>query len=92
MLIHLLGEVRGSDRRTLDRYLAMAPAERTPEVIAEVLALMDRYGSIDFAMEYGQGLARTAGPAFDAAFSAASSGPDMDFIRSLVPYMLGRAS
>jgi len=92
MLIHLLGTARGAARRTLDRYLALAPASRTPEVIAEVRALMDRYGSIDFAMEYGRGLARAAGPAFDAAFAAASPGPDTEFVRSLVPYMLGRAS
>jgi geranylgeranyl diphosphate synthase type II len=92
MLIHLLGRARGAARRTLDRYLALAPASRTPEVIAEVRALMDRYGSIDFAMEYGRGLARAAGPAFDAAFAAASPGPDTEFVRGLVPYMLGRAS
>jgi geranylgeranyl diphosphate synthase type II len=90
VLIHLSGHADGADRTVVDRYLRLSPAERTPEVIAEIRALMDTYGSIEFTRAYAAGIAGAALDAFEAAFTAARPGPDTEFVRALVPYMLGR--
>jgi geranylgeranyl diphosphate synthase type II len=90
VLIHLIGAAEGSDRHTVDRYLRLEPAERGADVIAEIRALFDVYGSIEFAGAYAQGIAGSAQDAFEAAFADAADGEDKDFVRALIPYMLGR--
>lgn len=90
VLIHLMGHARGSDRGTLERYLRLERRQRSHEIVAEIRGLIDAYGSIDFTVEYARGIASAAREAFEDAFAAASPGPDTEFVRSLVPYMLGR--
>ncbi len=90
VLIHLAGRATGPDRAVVDRYLRMPPAERTPDVIGEIRTLVDRYRSIEFTRAYAAGIASAALDAFEIAFAAARPGPDTDFVRALVPYMLGR--
>lgn len=89
-LIHLLRNAHGRDRHLLDRYLTLERSERSAEMVAEVRALLDAYGSIDFAAAYARGIAGAALDAFDAAFALAPSGPDREFVRALIPYMLDR--
>ena len=93
MLIHLI-ERRGRARTAalVDGYLGRDRAERTPTMVAEVRALMDRYGSIDFAVEYAEGIAGSASVAFDEAFAGAGSGEGRDFVQALIPYMLERST
>jgi geranylgeranyl diphosphate synthase type II len=92
VLIHLIGHAQGADGEFVRDYLAMERDERTPEVVAHIRALMDRYGSVVFATEYARGIADAALDAFDLAFASVEPGPDSEFVRALVPYMLGRAS
>jgi geranylgeranyl diphosphate synthase type II len=89
-LIHLLRNARGRDRDTIDRYLSLERSERTPAMVSEIRGLLDSHGSIAFAAAYAQGIAGAALHAFDAAFAPASAGPDRDYVRALVPYMLDR--
>jgi geranylgeranyl diphosphate synthase type II len=89
-LIHLLRNARGTDRDLLGRYVGLERAERTAAMVAEVRALLDAYGSIDFAAEYAHGIAGAALDTFEAAFASAAPGADRDFVRALVPYMLDR--
>jgi geranylgeranyl diphosphate synthase, type II len=89
-LIHLLRNARGSDRDTLDRYLALKRSERTAAMVSEIRQLMESYGSIEFAAAYARGIAGAALDAFEVAFEPAEEGPDRDFVRALVPYMLDR--
>lgn len=91
-LIHVLSHAQGAAARTVTAYLAMSRDERSPELVAEIRALMDDYGSIEFTLDYARGIAREATNAFDTAFAAAPPSEDRDFIRDLVPYMLGRRS
>jgi geranylgeranyl diphosphate synthase type II len=91
-LIHVMSHAEGADRETVTRYLAMTRAERSPAVIDEIRALMDAYGSIEFTTDYARGIGMEAVDAFDAAFEGAIDGPDRDFIRDLIPYMLNRRS
>lgn len=91
-LIHLVAEAAGADRSIVDRFLGLDRSERTVEEVEEIRGLLDVYGSIAFARAYAQGIADTAVDAFEAAFAAAEPGPDVAFIRALIPYMLGRRS
>lgn len=90
VLIHLAAHVEGADRAVVDRYLRLSPAERTPDLIADIRSLMDAYGSVEFTRAYAAGIAGSALDAFEVAFATARPGPDVDFVRALVPYMLDR--
>jgi hypothetical protein len=76
VLIHLIGAAKGSDRGIVDRYLRLAPTERGPDVVTEIRALFDVYGSIGFARAYAEGIAGSALDAFEAAFADATDGED----------------
>jgi geranylgeranyl diphosphate synthase, type II len=90
VLIHLVSHARGADRRFVLDYLGRSPQERTPDVVSRIRGLINRYRSIEFARAYAGGIARAALESFEVAFVAARPGPDTDFVRSLVPYMLDR--
>jgi geranylgeranyl diphosphate synthase, type II len=89
-LIHLVRAARGDDRETVDRYLRLERSQRTEATVGEIQRLLHAYGSIDFAAAYAQGIASAALDAFEAAFADAEPGPDKDFIRAVVPYMVAR--
>jgi geranylgeranyl diphosphate synthase type II len=91
-LIHLAAQATGADRDTVDRYLGLDRSERTVELVEEVRRLLDTYGSIEFTRAYAQGIADTAVDAFEVAFAVAEPSPDVEFVRALIPYMLGRRS
>ena len=91
MLLHLLAHATGSHRDWLVGYLAAPEAERAAADIEHVLELMEAYGSLRFAIEYGDGIAYAALDAFDDAFAALGTSPHVTFIRGLIPYMLARS-
>jgi geranylgeranyl diphosphate synthase type II len=90
MIIHLLGEARGADRHTVERFLAMERQQRTRGDVATILELMHRCGSIDFAREFGLGIASAAGDAFEAAFANLPDSSERRFVHELIPWMLER--
>jgi len=89
-LMHLLSEAGGEDRALLSDYLRRSRADRTDDMIRTVRALMDDYGSIDFTREYAEGILLVAEEYFEQAFADARPGSDLDFLRSLVPYVWAR--
>jgi geranylgeranyl diphosphate synthase type II len=89
-LMHLLSAAGGEDRALLSDYLRRSRAERSDELVRTVRALMDDYGSIDFTREYAEGILLVAEEYFEEAFADAEPGPDLDFLRSLVPYVWAR--
>jgi geranylgeranyl diphosphate synthase type II len=89
-LVHLMSHATGADRALVREYLRLRRAERTPEIVAAVRALMDAYGSIDFTRQYAEGILLVAEDLFEVAFADARPGPDLDFLRSLVPYVWAR--
>jgi geranylgeranyl diphosphate synthase, type II len=89
-LIHLLRNARGGDRETMDRYLRLERSERTATMVSEVRGLLEDYESIAFAAAYAKGIAGAALRAFETAFATAEPGPDREFIRAVVPYMVDR--
>jgi geranylgeranyl diphosphate synthase, type II len=91
MLLHLLDRVTGPQRDWLVDFLAAPEAERAQRDAEQVLALMEAYGSLEFARQYGDGIAAAASDAFDDAFAGLGPSPHVTFIRSLIPYMLARS-
>ena len=91
-LIHLCGQVEGDERSFVHRYLSIDRAERTAPMIDEIRRLIDRCGSIDFAVDFARGIAGAALEAHEAAYGDAPDQRSAEFLRALVPFMLGRTS
>jgi geranylgeranyl diphosphate synthase, type II len=89
-LVHLIANAGGADHELVRDYLGRTREERSPELVRTIRALMDQYGSIAFTTEFAEGILLTAEEYFAQAFAAAQPGPDLDFLRSLVPYVWGR--
>jgi geranylgeranyl diphosphate synthase, type II len=89
-LVHLMATAKGADRELVRDYLRRNRAERSEELVRTVRALMDDYGSITFTREYAEGILLVAEEYFEQAFADATPGPDLDFLRSLVPYVWAR--
>ena len=51
---------------------------------------MTRHGSLEFALEYANGLAEAAVDAFDEAFADAPPSAHVEFVRNLAPYLISR--
>jgi hypothetical protein len=45
---------------------------------------------IEFAVAHGRGITGAALDAFELAFPQVTDGPDREFVRALLPYMLNR--
>jgi geranylgeranyl diphosphate synthase type II len=89
-LVHLLSAARGADLDLVRDYLRRDRCERSSELVGAVRALMDDYGSIGFTTEYAEGILLVAEEYFEQAFAGARPGPDLDFLRALVPYVWAR--
>jgi geranylgeranyl diphosphate synthase type II len=89
-LVHLLSAARGADLDLVRDYLRRDRSERSSELVGAVRALMDDYGSIAFTTEYAEGILLVAEEYFEQAFAHARPGPDLDFLRTLVPYVWAR--
>jgi geranylgeranyl diphosphate synthase type II len=90
MVIHLLREARGDERRAVQHFLAMERPQRTPGDVAGMVELMRRYGSLDFARAFGLGIAEAATDAFEVAFAKVPDSPERHFIHDLIAWMLER--
>jgi geranylgeranyl diphosphate synthase, type II len=89
-LVHLLANATGADLPLVRDYLRRNRSERSPELVGTVRALMDDYGSITYTTEYAEGILLVAEEYFEQAFADARPGPDLDFLRALVPYVWAR--
>jgi geranylgeranyl diphosphate synthase type II len=89
-LVHLQANATGSDGALVRDYLRRSRSDRSAELVHSVRALMDDYGSIAFTTEYAEGILLVAEEYFEQAFADARPGPDLDFLRALVPYVWAR--
>lgn len=89
-LMHLMSNATGADVALVRDYLARTRADRSPELVVKIRTLMDDYGSITYAGEYAEGILLVAEEYFEEAFADAEPGPDLEFLRSLVPYVWAR--
>ncbi|MDF2823205.1 MAG: geranyl transferase [Mycobacterium sp.] len=89
-LVHLMASATGADRDLVHDYLRRSRSERSPAMVGRIRALMDDYNSISFTREYAEGILLVAEDLFEKAFAGARPGPDLDFLRCLVPYVWAR--
>ena len=89
-LVHLLSTATADDLALVRDHLRRTRSERSPETVRTIRALMDEYGSIAFTSEYAEGILLVAEEYFEQAFADACPGPDLDFLRALVPYVWAR--
>ena len=89
-LVHLMATATGSDRDLVRDYLRRNRSQRSAALVHTVRRLMDDYGSIEFTRQFAEGILGVAEDYFEEAFAAAQPGPDLDFLRSLVPYVWAR--
>jgi len=89
-LVHLMATASGADQKLVRDYLQRSRTERTADLVAKIRTLMDDHGSITFTREYAEGILLVAQGYFEEAFADAQPGPDLDFLRSLVPYVWAR--
>ena len=85
-----LSVAQGTDHALVREYLHLTRSQRSAELVQRVRALMDEYGSIAFTSEYAEGILLVAEEYFEHAFADAEPGPDLDFLRALVPYVWAR--
>ena len=89
-LVHLMATVQGEDRALMRDYLRLKRSERSVELVHTIRTLMDDYDSITFTREYAEGILLVAQEYFEQAFADAQPGPDLEFLRALVPYVWSR--
>jgi geranylgeranyl diphosphate synthase type II len=89
-LMHLGSVASGPDRALVRDYLRLTRSQRSAELIGTIRRLMDDYGSITYTSEYAEGILLVAEEYFEEAFADAEPGPDLDFLRALVPYVWAR--
>ena len=91
MIIHALRHGRADERRALTAFLALPRAERSAAAVDRVCALLRRTGAIEHARTVALGLAGAALYEFDQYFVGIPGSRDLDFIRSLVTWVLQRS-
>ena len=91
-LIHLLRVASSEDRTTVMAFLARPPDDRSGDGARQILSLMDRYGSIEFASGYASRIAREAMAGVDDAFAGCPPSPALAFLRGVVPFMVERVA
>ncbi|MGH3559175.1 MAG: polyprenyl synthetase family protein, partial [Mycobacterium sp.] len=89
-LVHLLSAAQGRDREVVRDYLHRNRSQRSAALVHRVRALMDSYGSIAYTSEFAEGILLVAEQYFEDAFADAEPGPDLEFLRALVPYVWAR--
>jgi geranylgeranyl diphosphate synthase, type II len=91
MLIHALRHGNDDERRELGAFLTRPRGERSPADVARVRALLDSTGAIEHARTVALGLAGAALYEFDQYFAGTPPSRDLDFMRSLLTWVLQRA-
>jgi geranylgeranyl diphosphate synthase type II len=90
ILAHLLRNSSPHEKDRLKSFLGKRRADRLPREVAWIYDLLRKHGSIDYAREAARTFAQAAKRQFDVAYTPARPGPDLDFLESLVDYMISR--
>jgi geranylgeranyl diphosphate synthase type II len=90
MLVHLIDAVGRADRQWLQGFLELDRSQRADDDVQRLHDLMIRHGSIDFARQFGEGIASAADDLFDEAFRGVADSPERRFVHELIGWMLHR--
>ncbi|HEY9219279.1 MAG TPA: polyprenyl synthetase family protein [Phenylobacterium sp.] len=90
MLIHALSHGSPAERSRIAAMLGLPRSQRTPEMVADILEVFDRLGSVDHARVVAGGLAGAASREFELAYGALQPSPDVAFLEGLAPWVFER--
>jgi len=90
ILAHLFRQVAPLEKQRLAGFLGKPRAQRLPRELAWVYELLQKYGSIDYARTAARDFADGARRELGTAYAGATPGADLDFISSLLDYMVNR--
>jgi geranylgeranyl diphosphate synthase type II len=91
MILYALRHSRPDQRRELTAFLGRPRVERSAAAVAWARTLLDRSGAIDHARIVARALAGAALYEFDTYFADLPRGRDLQFMRSLVTWVLERS-
>jgi geranylgeranyl pyrophosphate synthase/uncharacterized protein with NAD-binding domain and iron-sulfur cluster len=91
VIAHALAHVDRMDRTWMSDFLARARERRLPREVLRLHDILDRGGSIEWARQSAAAFAEAAARELDeVAFARVPSSPDLDWLRSCVPFLVGR--
>ena len=91
MLTHALGRASAADRAWIAAFLAKPRQRRLPREVMRLHDIIARSGSLNWAQSAADTFAQAALREFDkSAFAGASKGPDLDWLRACVDYLVRR--
>jgi geranylgeranyl pyrophosphate synthase len=90
ILSHLFRSSSELERARLVAFFAKPRSQRLPREVAWITERLKTYGSIEYAREAALGFAEGAQREFEKAYAGARPGTDLDFLRSLLDYMVTR--
>ncbi|MCG2613413.1 polyprenyl synthetase family protein [Terrimonas sp. NA20] len=90
ILIHLLGACSAAERKEIMHFLSRPIRERDQQMATQILSLMHRYESIEYAKRNAKYMAGGALKEFYSIFSRFPSSKDKSFIESIILYMINR--
>jgi geranylgeranyl diphosphate synthase type II len=90
ILAHLFKSSSASEKERLRSFLAKPRAQRLPREVSWIYQLLHRYGSLDYARKAARDFTEGARRELDTAYAGARPGPQLDFVRSLLDYMVSR--
>jgi geranylgeranyl diphosphate synthase type II len=91
MIIHALRHARPHERRELTAFLGQPREARSAAAVKGIRALLERTGAMKHARTVALGLAGAALYEFDQYFAGVPAGRDLDFMRSLLTWVLQRS-
>ena len=89
MMIHLLAHAKKEKARILE-IMNKPRSQKTPEEVREVIELMNKYGSVEYAKERARKYAMEAKELFDKKFTHVPGKEARDTISGLVEYFVTR--
>lgn len=92
VLIHLLSRCAPNEQEELRGFFGLSRGEKTPRMVARVLSLMHRYGSIEAARETSQALAGAAQHELEQALRDAPESRHKQFLRELPSWVFERVA
>jgi geranylgeranyl diphosphate synthase, type II len=90
ILVDLFSKLSPFESDRLRTILAKPRAQRFPRDIEWIQDRIRHHGSIDVARSAARSFAAAASASFDAAYAGVPDGPDLQFLRELVQYVVDR--
>jgi geranylgeranyl diphosphate synthase type II len=90
IMAHLFKSSSAPDKQRLRAFFGKPRRQRLPREVAWVRELMRSCGSIEYGRQVAREFAKTARQEFERAYAGATSSEDVNFLRTLLDYMIAR--